>query len=366
MPSRVARAATGALALTACLGLGLGSAIAAPSPAPTPAPLPTVQGVPVLAQVWVGNGVGKPEAVLTVHGVRRVEGGTVIYYSMGMPAGTTLTESVYVDAYGGGFFNTLSQAPIATGIAQQAAVIDLAGGKAYTALRTSDSRRCICTKTLDFSIPADKASSALVAFTVVAPVPSTVTTANLLVGTQIVPNVPVQDGLLEPVSDQPAPAVGTGWPKVPVETIATAIEPAKAVFPLRTRIEDLKSKVSTGDTATGTELSIDASVLFAVDKATLTPTAKTVIAKTAQQIKNATTTGTITVTGHTDSTANDAYNLELSTRRAAAVTAALTPLLPASITLKAVGKGETEPIANNGTPQGRQLNRRVTISLPRK
>ena len=70
------------------------------------------------------------------------------------------------------------------------------------------------------------------------------------------------------------------------------------------------------------------------------------------------------MTGHTDSTASDAYNLDLSNRRAAAVVSALAPRIPPGITITAVGKGESEPIADNGTPEGRALNRRVTITLP--
>lgn len=76
------------------------------------------------------------------------------------------------------------------------------------------------------------------------------------------------------------------------------------------------------------------------------------------------TSGTVTVTGHTDSTASDAYNLDLSNRRAAAVASALAPRIPPGLTITAVGKGESEPIADNGTPEGRALNRRVTITLP--
>ena len=66
-------------------------------------------------------------------------------------------------------------------------------------------------------------------------------------------------------------------------------------------------------------------------------------AYTAKTIKDAKVTGTITITGHTDSTASDRYNLALSTRRAKAVAAALEPLIGSGVTLKTTGKGETEP-----------------------
>ena len=69
---------------------------------------------------------------------------------------------------------------------------------------------------------------------------------------------------------------------------------------------------------------------------------------------------TVTLTGHTDSTGADAYNLALSKRRADAVKGALTPLLP-GVTINASGKGEAEPVASNDNAAGQALNRRVSI-----
>lgn len=63
--------------------------------------------------------------------------------------------------------------------------------------------------------------------------------------------------------------------------------------------------------------------------------------------------------GHTDSTASDAYNLELSRARAAAVAAVAKQ---AGATVKSVtGYGERQPVASNSTSAGRALNRRVEI-----
>jgi outer membrane protein OmpA-like peptidoglycan-associated protein len=68
-----------------------------------------------------------------------------------------------------------------------------------------------------------------------------------------------------------------------------------------------------------------------------------------------------TVVGHTDSIGSEAYNQALSLRRAEAVVDALVARgVPAS-RLSAVGRGESEPRADNTTEAGRQLNRRVEI-----
>lgn len=70
---------------------------------------------------------------------------------------------------------------------------------------------------------------------------------------------------------------------------------------------------------------------------------------------------TVIIEGHTDSTGADDYNMELSQRRAEAVKAYLVAHGIDAAMIQSVGKGETEPIADNGTDEGRQANRRVVV-----
>lgn len=67
--------------------------------------------------------------------------------------------------------------------------------------------------------------------------------------------------------------------------------------------------------------------------------------------------------GYTDNTGSSQHNVDLSGRRAASVAAAIKRLLPPGVTLATSGKGEAAPVAPNETPQGRALNRRVSISF---
>lgn len=71
----------------------------------------------------------------------------------------------------------------------------------------------------------------------------------------------------------------------------------------------------------------------------------------------------IEVAGHTDSTGDAAFNQQLSEERARAVGNYLIQqgVLPARI--YTVGYGETRPVADNATPQGRQANRRVEMVI---
>jgi outer membrane protein OmpA-like peptidoglycan-associated protein len=69
------------------------------------------------------------------------------------------------------------------------------------------------------------------------------------------------------------------------------------------------------------------------------------------------------VAGHTDNTGSAAYNQTLSEKRASTVAQYLTGQGVRSDRIITVGAGETHPIASNDTPEGRQANRRVELSL---
>lgn len=67
------------------------------------------------------------------------------------------------------------------------------------------------------------------------------------------------------------------------------------------------------------------------------------------------------IVGHTDSTGSDAYNQTLSERRAQAVEQYLSGKGVIHQRLSSYGRGESEPIADNATVEGRTRNRRVEI-----
>jgi OOP family OmpA-OmpF porin len=77
--------------------------------------------------------------------------------------------------------------------------------------------------------------------------------------------------------------------------------------------------------------------------------------------KNKTVTGEIA--GHTDSIGNDVANLALSKQRAETVRSLLISLGIEEQRVRAIGKGESEPKGDNGTPEGRLMNRRVEVTL---
>lgn len=71
----------------------------------------------------------------------------------------------------------------------------------------------------------------------------------------------------------------------------------------------------------------------------------------------------VEVAGHTDSTGSDQYNQRLSERRAQSVAQYLSSRGITQQRIMTVGGGENYPVASNDTSEGRQLNRRVELSL---
>jgi outer membrane protein OmpA-like peptidoglycan-associated protein len=71
----------------------------------------------------------------------------------------------------------------------------------------------------------------------------------------------------------------------------------------------------------------------------------------------------VEVAGHTDSTGAAEYNQALSERRAQTVASYLSTKGVMDQRIITVGAGETRPVATNDTPEGRQLNRRVELTL---
>jgi outer membrane protein OmpA-like peptidoglycan-associated protein len=111
----------------------------------------------------------------------------------------------------------------------------------------------------------------------------------------------------------------------------------------------------------GMVITLDGSVLFASGKATLLPIAENKLGQVAEVLQNQDDSKQITVEGHTDSVGSDENNRRLSQDRADAVRAFLVTKGVPSSRIKSVGRGESVPIGDNKTPDGRAMNRRVEI-----
>ena len=109
-------------------------------------------------------------------------------------------------------------------------------------------------------------------------------------------------------------------------------------------------------------LNMPGHITFKTDSADLQPEFFSVLNSVALVLKEYDKT-MIEVAGHTDSTGSEEYNQRLSERRAATVGQYLQSQGINPQRILTVGAGETRPIASNDTPEGRQANRRVELTL---
>jgi outer membrane protein OmpA-like peptidoglycan-associated protein len=109
-------------------------------------------------------------------------------------------------------------------------------------------------------------------------------------------------------------------------------------------------------------LNMPGNITFATNSADINASFYPVLNSVALVLKEFDKT-VVDVAGHADSTGSDESNLQLSQRRASSVTGYLASQGINAQRLIAVGYGESRPVASNETPEGRQQNRRVEITL---
>ena len=109
-------------------------------------------------------------------------------------------------------------------------------------------------------------------------------------------------------------------------------------------------------------LNMPGNITFKTNSADLDPSFYKVLSSVNVVVKKYNQT-VVEVAGHTDNTGSADYNQKLSERRANAVAQYLESQGLASNRVVTVGAGATRPVANNSTPEGRQANRRVELTL---
>lgn len=112
----------------------------------------------------------------------------------------------------------------------------------------------------------------------------------------------------------------------------------------------------------GLVLTLTGAVLFRTAQADLLPIAEQKLNRVAEALKMQ--EGTIVIEGHTDSRGADEMNQRLSQERAESVRQYLISQGVDPDRVRAVGRGEQQPIATNDTAEGRAMNRRVEIVIP--
>lgn len=158
--------------------------------------------------------------------------------------------------------------------------------------------------------------------------------------------------LMAQVSAQPAPA-----PTPPPAAAAAAPVPAPASPPVTPNDALARCNAAIGDILN------EVSINFETAKATITHEGLEVLGRVVEAAGPCLGNPALRVTigGHTDSQGQEAKNLALSQDRAEAVKAVLVRRGVAEADITAIGFGESMPIADNSTADGRAKNRRITL-----
>jgi OOP family OmpA-OmpF porin len=140
----------------------------------------------------------------------------------------------------------------------------------------------------------------------------------------------------------PAPA------PAPAAPVAAKAAPAPAAAPVAA--------------AAATKVTYAADAFFDFGKSVLKPEGKAKLDDLVSKVKSISLEVVIAV-GHTDAVGSDAYNQKLSVARSEAVKAYLVSKGIDKNRIYTEGKGETSPVADNKTKEGRAKNRRVEIEV---
>lgn len=135
-----------------------------------------------------------------------------------------------------------------------------------------------------------------------------------------------------------------------------------AVVADNTSLDDRLTRLQAVVTGTEITIRLPGSVLFDFDSARIRPDAQRTLQEVAEVVKGY-AARPVRVEGHTDSVASDDYNQKLSERRAESVRAWLAAHGAEKGLLTTRGHGEAKPVADNGTADGRQRNRRVEVII---
>ncbi|WP_421874097.1 OmpA family protein [Marinoscillum sp.] len=112
----------------------------------------------------------------------------------------------------------------------------------------------------------------------------------------------------------------------------------------------------------GIKITFDSGLLFALDSYDLKSETRSNLSELSETLNKYENTN-ILIEGHTDATGPDAYNQTLSEQRANTVATYLTSQQVKASRLTTMGYGESQPVADNSTAEGRAQNRRVEVAI---
>ncbi len=295
-----------------------------------------------------GGQSGDPQEVADSSLTTSLEGGSVVQFDvypvqrigndmalLNMTATNTTEEGL-------SFFEVLSAGGSPT-TAEGVSLVDTGGNDKYFPLRTGDDA-CHCS---DWSDDKEMQPGDSIDFWVAFPAPPD-DVSHVTVTTTASPDfldIPLVDGEGEH------------------DDIADADVGEPDIRPLSSYEDDEDDTVSREESGDESSIMLSSDVLFDVDESELTGEADETLEQVASEIDDS-SAETVQIDGYTDDSGNDSINDPLSEDRAAAVQSALEDLVSRSgVSYEANGHGSADPVADNGSEEGKQKNRRVTVTF---
>lgn len=152
--------------------------------------------------------------------------------------------------------------------------------------------------------------------------------------------------------------------RVKAETarVQAEVDAQAAKAQLKEQTEKLREFARVTEEARGLVINLSSGTVFASGQSVILPAANNKLDQVAELMKKQ-PERKATVEGHTDADGSDAFNLMLSQQRADAVRIYLIARGVDSSRISAIGLGESRPVADNRTSEGKANNRRVEIVL---
>jgi len=145
-------------------------------------------------------------------------------------------------------------------------------------------------------------------------------------------------------------------------TAEKAVEIGNTALDTATTAQNTAEKAQRGKLLWTVTLSDDL-VKFSFDQASLPAMATQELDSLIDRAKSMDRALYFEIDGHTDNIGSEEYNLQLGERRAEAVRNYLNQKGLPLHALNVISYGESQPVADNGTPEGRAQNRRVVIRV---
>jgi outer membrane protein OmpA-like peptidoglycan-associated protein len=213
-----------------------------------------------------------------------------------------------------------------------------------------------CRADVDDSFATDMPAAAQLAS--ILPLIKNVPNASMLIkGNEIVVNAPDAAALDQLVSD--LQAVAPAMTVTAEEPLDLQAEIDDSLTASQAAVDKLGENPDPRDVARALSLQV---VNFAVDQEII-PDANKAILNRAVEIMEQVPDMKLVIIGHTDKTADAAYNMKLSQERAQSIKDYMVSKGADASKLMTKGMGETDPIADNSTEQGRFRNRRIEFMV---